>query len=207
MNGDGDRLALSALQHLLYCPRRCALIHIERLWSENWHTAQGRAMHERADTPEDVIESGMRVTRAMKVWSDTLGLYGVCDVVEWREGVPTPVEYKRGKPKDPRPGEVQLCAQAMCLEEMVGVQIPQADLFYGKTRRRVEVTLDRGLRELTGELAGQLHKLVEAGKTPPAKYERKKCSACSLLEQCMPKAGNMGGVSQFIARELQCENY
>ncbi len=198
MNAPENRLALSALQHLLYCPRQCALIHVERLWSENWHTASGRLMHDRTDTPEDVVEYGIRVTRAMTVWSDRLGLYGICDVVEWRDNIPTPVEYKRGKPKAHRADEVQLCAQAMCLEEMFNVQISQADLFYGKTRRRATVELDCELRKLTSDLAEQLHRLVESGATPPAEYDRKRCSACSLLDVCVPRKQKRRSVDAYM---------
>lgn len=197
-----NRLPLSALQHLLYCERQCALIHVERLWAENWHTAEGRIIHARTDTPEDVVEYGLRVTRAMRVWSDELGLYGVCDVVEWRDGVPTPVEYKRGKPKGHRADEVQVCAQSMCLEEMFGVTIPQADLFYGKTRRRMAVTLGPELRALTESLAGRLHLLVGNGQTPLADYKPSKCTACSLLDLCMPKAGVRGSVAEYLEEEL-----
>lgn len=206
MNDAENRLALSALQHLLYCPRQCALIHVERLWSENWHTAGGRLMHGRTDTPEDVIEYGQRIVRAMTVWSDALGLYGVCDVVEWREGIPTPVEYKRGKPKAHRADEVQLCAQAMCLEEMFDVQIAQADLFYGKTRRRTTVDLDCELRTLTTELAEQLHRLIESGTTPPAEYDRPRCSACSLLDLCVPRKAKRQSVGAYMNSMLDEED-
>lgn len=199
---EDDRLPLSGLQHLLYCERQCALIHVERLWAENWHTAEGRLMHDRTDTPEDVVEYGRRVARAMKVWSDQLGLYGVCDVVEWRDGVPTPVEYKRGRPKAHRADEAQLCAQAMCLEEMFGMRIPQADLFYGKTRRRVSVVLDEALRALAVELAARFHTLVDDGTTPAAQYERKKCSACSLADQCMPRSMGKRRVETYLKEEL-----
>jgi len=202
MYAEEDRLPVSALQHLLYCERQCALIHVERLWAENWHTAEGRLMHDRTDTPENVIEYGKRVARAMKVWSDKLGLYGVCDVVEWQDDIPTPIEYKRGKPKQHRADEVQLCAQALCLEEMFNVRIPQAELFYGKPRRRTIVPLDAELRELTVKLAKRLHAMIGAGLTPSANYDRKKCAACSLLELCMPRAASGRTVAEYLEEML-----
>lgn len=184
---EDDLLPLSGLQHLLFCERQCALIHVERLWAENYFTATGRIMHDRTDTPETRNEHGLRVVRAMTVRSRELGVYGVCDVVEFRDGIPTPVEYKRGKPKAHRADDVQVCAQALCLEEMMGVSVPEADLFYGKTHRRQAVILDDELRALTQDMARRFHALVAAGETPRPVYDRAKCSACSLGELCLPR--------------------
>ena len=186
MYSEDDSLAISALQHMLYCERQCALIHIERLWEENLYTAEGRILHDRTDKPETRTEHGVRVARALHVWSRRLGLYGVCDVVEFRDSGPVPVEYKRGKPKVHRADDVQLCAQALCLEEMFDVQIPEADLFYGRPRRRYQVVLDKTLRDLTTEAVTACHALIAAGRTPPARYERHRCAACSLINACMP---------------------
>ena len=187
MTNETERIPLSALQHILFCPRQCALIHVERLWEENIFTAEGRILHGRTDQSETVVEYGVKVARAMRIWSDQLGLFGVCDVVEFREGIPVPVEFKRGKPKSHRADEVQLCAQAICLEEIFNVRIPQADLFYGKTRRRQTVVLGDDLRRLTAETAKRCHELIASGVTPPADYERHRCSACSLLQICRPR--------------------
>ena len=187
MANEDERLPLSALQHLLYCPRQCALIHIERLWEENLFTAEGRILHDRTHRPGTEVQHGLKVARSMQVWSDRLGVFGICDVVEFREGVPTPVEYKRGKPKAHRADDVQVCAQAMCIEDMLDVRIPQADLFYGQTRRRHTVSFDAELRQLVRDVAQRCHELVDAGHTPPARYERRKCSACSLMSACLPR--------------------
>lgn len=201
---EDELLPLSGLQHLLFCERQCALIHIERLWAENYFTATGRILHDRTDTPETRNEHGVRVVRAMTVRSLELGLFGVCDVVEFRDGVPTPVEYKRGKPKSHRADEVQLCAQALCLEEMMDCSIPEADLFYGKTHRRQPVPLDCELRNLTRDIARRFHDLLAADRTPPPVYERAKCSACSLADLCMPKTAKTGPqVKNYLKRNTE----
>ena len=200
---EDDLLPISALQHLLFCERQCALIHIERLWAENLFTAEGRIMHDRTDAPRTTTESGVRVARGMRVWSRQLGVFGICDVVEFREGVPTPVEYKRGRPKSHRADEVRLCAQAMCLEGMFDVRIPHADLFYGQPRRRLDVTLDEALRGLTRQVAAQCHALIDGGATPAAVYDRKRCSACSLLEICLPQRPSREvSVAEYVRQAL-----
>ena len=154
---DADLIALSALQHYLFCPRQCALIHVEQAWSENALTAEGRILHERTSEPGHEVRRGVRVATAMPLVSRKLGVSGIGDLVElhptddggaaWQA---VPVEYKRGKPKSHRADEVQLCAQGLALEEMLGRAVPTGLLFYGQTRRRVEVALDAGLRALSG---------------------------------------------------------
>lgn len=200
---DDQLLPISALQHLLYCPRQCALIHVERLWAENQFTVEGRHLHQRADAGRAQRRDGRRTERGAAVWSCQLGLFGKADVIEFRppppplstqhsqlstgNGVPFPVEYKRGKPKSHDADRVQLCAQAMCLEEMLGAAVPAGALFYGKTRRRLDVSFDAGLRELTRETAQRLHELIASGVTPAAVYEKKKCDRCSLKNLCLPR--------------------
>lgn len=184
---EADLLPLSALQHLMFCERQCALIHIEQVWQENRLTAEGRVMHERAHDGGSESRSGVRTARGLRIRSLRLGLIGQADVVEFpKDEPPFPVEYKRGKPKANRCDEVQLCAQAMCLEEMLEVDIPGGALFYGQPRRRTDVALDEALRRLTETTAARLHALVDRGETPPAYYD-KKCEACSLIQQCQPK--------------------
>jgi len=184
-----DLLPISALQHLLYCERQCALIHVEREWTENRFTAEGRAMHERAHGGPSETRPSVRIARGLSVASERLGLAGECDVVEFhRDGRVIPVEYKRGKPKAHRADEVQLCAQALSLEERLGVEVPLGHLFYGAERRRFEVSIDEGLRRLTETLAARLRTLIEDRELPAADYERRKCSACSLLNLCQPGA-------------------
>ncbi|MEQ8819128.1 MAG: CRISPR-associated protein Cas4 [Sumerlaeia bacterium] len=199
MYAEDDLLPLSGLQHLLYCPRQWALIHVEQAWAENRLTAEGRLLHERADSGERETRHGVRVARAIALQSLRLGLSGKADVVEFHPGegggapVPVPVEYKRGRPKAHRADEVQLCAQALCLEEMLGACVPLGFLFYGEPRRRTEVAFDEPLRALTEQSAARMHALHRAGRTPPPEYEKAKCGACSLIELCQPKALDHAG--------------
>ncbi|HAS83985.1 MAG TPA: CRISPR-associated protein Cas4 [Verrucomicrobia bacterium] len=202
---EDDLLPISALQHLIFCERQCALIHIEQIWSENRLTAEGRIMHERVHEADSESRGDVRILRGLRLRSLALGLIGVADVVELHrahgadDGVVIsalagrwtvfPVEYKRGKPKADACDEVQLCAQAMCLEEMLGCTILEGALFYGTTRRRKDVPLDDRLRELTTRTAKRLHALIDAGVTPPAVYD-KKCENCSLMSECMPATTN-----------------
>ena len=180
-------IPLSALQHFLFCPRQCALIHVEQLWAEDRATAEGRAMHERADTAPPERRQGVKILRALTLRSFTLGVTGKADVVELRDGQPYPVEYKRGKPKAHRADEVQLCAQAICLEEMFGTTVPRGALFYGVTRRRMEVEFDDTLRTLTHDVAQQARALLASGQTPPPVL-KPSCTNCSLHDLCAPEA-------------------
>lgn len=192
MYDENDLLPLSALQHLMFCERQCALIHIEQAWAENRLTAEGRVMHERAHAGGAETRRDIRTARGLRIRSLQLGLIGQADVLEFHRQPdgsthPFPVEYKRGKPKANRCDEVQLCAQAMCLEEMLNVAIPAGALFYGQPRRRTDVMLDLELRRLTEHTARRLHELIRRGTTPPAEYD-KKCEACSLIGLCNPKS-------------------
>jgi len=186
-----EPIPLSALQHAVYCLRQAALIHVERLWEENRFTAEGRVLHAGVDRQSQRYSRGVRRIAAMPLACRRLSLAGVADVVEFHKGAdgetPFPIEYKRGKPKLHRADEAQLCAQALCLEEMTGRPVPEGALFYGETRRRVVVHFDDGLRKLTEETALALRDVIESGVTPPARYDRRKCSACSLLDLCRPK--------------------
>lgn len=181
-------LPISALQHWLYCPRQCALIHVERLWAENNLTAEGRVLHARADGHTTDRHKGIRTLRSLKLGSERLGLHGVADVVEMHGNRFYPVEYKRGRPKPHKADEVQLCAQAMCLEDMTGQAVSEGALFYGETRRRVNVVFDAGLRSLTSSTANEVRRAIVRGVVPPAHYVAGRCKACSLLELCRPLA-------------------
>ena len=189
---DDDPIPLSALQHHLFCPRQCALIHVERLWAENALTAEGRLAHDAVHEPKSERRQGVRTVTGMPLRSAALGVAGVADVVELHQTpaglAPFPVEHKRGRPKAHRADEVQLCAQAICLEEMLGIPVPAGALFYGRTRRRQDVAFDAPLRGLTARVAAEIRELVASGRTPPARYEAKRCDACSLFELCRPKA-------------------
>jgi CRISPR-associated exonuclease Cas4 len=189
MPPEEDPIPISALQHWLFCPRQCALIHLEQMWAENKFTAQGRALHERAHHGPSEIRHGVRITRNLSVGSVRLRISGQCDVVEFHpDGSIRPVEYKRGKPKSHRADEVQLCAQAMCLEEMLHTTIPSGDLYYGEKRRRTEVHFDATLRALVEETIAAFRQCRITGITPLAEYEPRRCDACSLMELCMPDA-------------------
>jgi len=189
---DADLVALSALQHYLYCPRQCALIHIEQAWAENVATAEGRVVHERVHAVESEVRRGVRTVTGMPLRSDRLGVTGIADVVElhraadgvWR---PFPVEHKRGRPKVHRADEVQLCAQAMALEEMFSVEIAAGALFYGQPRRRTVVAFDPALRDLTQAVAAATRALIASGRTPRMDYDKKRCDGCSLIELCRPQ--------------------
>lgn len=199
MFSESDLLPLSALQHWVFCPRQCGLIHLEQLWEENRLTAEGRQLHERVHEADDENRPGVRIVRGLRIHSFRLGLIGQADVVEFHQssqGIelqgaagpwqPFPVEYKRGRPKHDRCDEVQLCAQAMCLEEMLQVNITEGAFFYGKPRRRKAVEFTDSLRQQTEQTAQQVHKLLDGGQTPTALYG-KKCKSCSLYNRCMPK--------------------
>lgn len=202
-----DFIPLSALQHYLYCPRQCALIHLEQLWAESRHTAEGRLLHERADRPRGERRRGVRTVTAMPLASAELGITGIADVVEFhsQDGgeQPYPVEYKRGRPKAHRADEVQLCAQALCLEAMLGVPVPEGALYYGKTRRRKIVPLDATLRQLTLDTIAAVRAMFESRRTPPAHYSPKLCDRCSLYDLCLPKTMNMQrSVQTWLVRQL-----
>lgn len=215
-------LPLSALQHFLFCERQCALIHIEQVWADNRFTAEGNVLHERTHEGPDESRPGVRITRGMPVRSFELGLSGQCDVVEFHSGSAgappgappamesaslsglkiVPVEYKRGQPKAHAADEVQLCAQALCIEEMLGVPIERGMLYYGKRRRRTDVPFHPALRELTRETARRLHVQIDSRETPSAQRE-KKCESCSLVEICMPDAMRFRrSVASWFAAQL-----
>jgi CRISPR-associated exonuclease Cas4 len=186
-------IPLSAVQHAVYCLRQAALIHIERLWDENRFTAEGGVLHAVADKGGARKASGVRRVLALPLASRRLNLTGVADLVEFIPGTdgreyPFPVEYKRGKPKLHRADEVQLCAQALCLEEMTGAAAPNGALYYAQTKRRVTVPLDAELRGLTESIVAELNAAFARGLTPPPTLHRSRCRACSLIELCRPEA-------------------
>jgi len=187
---EDNLLMLSALQHLLFCPRQCALIHIEQLWVENRLTAEGRIMHERVHRVGRESRKDKRIEYDFPLRSLELGLSGRADLVEFYKQddmwQPFPVEYKRGKAKKDDCDKVQLCAQAICLEEMLGLVIAKGALFYGKTHRRLDVVFDDRLRNKTLETSERLHSLFESKKTPKPEYS-KKCNSCSFETICLPK--------------------
>jgi CRISPR-associated exonuclease Cas4 len=179
---------VSALQHYLFCPRQCALIHVERIWVEDGATAEGRILHERVDGGRPDRKRGVRTVRSIVLRSFTHGLAGKADAVEFsgEASAPYPVEYKRGRPKAHRADEVQLCAQALCLEEMFGHPIAEGALFYAQTRKRLTVILDAELRNLTVRIAAEVRAMIAENRTPPP-HAMPGCKRCSVADQCRPK--------------------
>lgn len=210
MYGEDDLIPVSALQHYLFCARQCALIHLEQTWSENRLTAEGRIMHERAHEAETESRGAVRVERGVALRSLKLGLVGKADVVEFHrtgQGAwqPFPVEYKRGRPKIEDWDRVQLCAQALCLEEMLGVTIPQGAIFYGMPRRREVVAFDVTLRARTVQAAEEVRELLDRGITPGPEY-RKRCDNCSMFDLCLPKVIERGpSVEKYLHKETRSE--
>jgi len=206
MYSNDDYLQLSALQHFIFCPRQCALIHIEQAWAENRLTAEGRIMHENADDGRIEKRKDCKIARGLLLYSREMGLSGKADVVEFNKNEvtgqwdPFPVEYKRGKPKSDNSDKIQLCAQAMCLEEMLHVQINEGALFYGLTKHRLGVVFSSILREETKRTAEQLHAFVKAGETPAPVYDSR-CKACSLIDFCLPKIVGRGSPVQKYLHE------
>ncbi len=202
-----DLVALSGLQHVVFCERQAALIHVERVWRENVATTEGNLLHTRVDLPGADNRRGVRVHRAVALRSDRLGIAGVADAVEYHAdasdpgGVrPFPIEYKRGRAQQRLADQVQLCAQALCLEEMHGVSVPRGALYYGQSHRRVDVAFDEALRARTEEAARRLHALIRARVVPRAALAPK-CKSCSLAPVCMPEiTGGGERASAYLAR-------
>lgn len=211
-----EYLQLSGLQHFSFCRRQWALIHIEQLWAENVRTVDGRILHEKAHDGSIREKRGdLLVARDVNIHSPTLGISGSCDVVEFhrdaagislpgQEGLwqPYPVEYKRGSPKTTDADRLQLCAQAMCLEEMLCCDIPEAALFYGETRRREIVVLDDDFRSQVRRLLNEMHDLYRHAHTPKVKPTRG-CNACSLKELCLPKLMRQRSVADYLRKSME----
>ncbi len=244
MYPEDQLLPISALQHLLFCERQCALIHVERLWAENRFTVEGQHLHRKAHHGRDEWRGNVRIVRGLWIRSFRLGLVGQADIVELvppkeargtvffcsRNMVPfarpsntctdppgsadsaklgqspydhvTPIEYKRGRPKKNDSDRVQLCAQALCLEEMLGDKVDAGDLFYGKRQRRTHVEFDQRLRSATQAAALRLHRMIASRETPPAVRE-KKCDTCSLFNFCLPEVTQTSrSATRFVGRQF-----
>lgn len=203
MYTEDNFIQLSALQHFIFCKRQCALIHIEQAWSENVLTAEGKIMHEKAHEDYSENTAGIKIVRGMPLRSFELGLSGKADIVEFHKikeknsWVPFPIEYKHGKPKSDDSDKIQLCAQALCLEEMMNVRVFNGALFYGRTRRRLNVTFDDILRKKTIDSATKLHNFIKEGKTPTPIYNTK-CKSCSFFNECLPK---------IISKKISVDKY
>ena len=209
-------LALSGIQHFRFCRRQWALIHIEDRWAENYWTVDGSLMHKNAhDNSYRESRADKIITRGVSVFSPTLGVSGQCDVLEYHQGtdgipiagkgglwLPFPVEYKRGKPREDGADELQLCGQAMCLEEMLCCDIPKGALFYGETRHRKEIPFTEELRMEVKETLREMHDLFRRGHTPKVKPS-KSCNACSLKELCMPELMKTQSVYVYLSKALE----
>lgn len=208
MYGEEELLPISALQHLVFCDRRAALVLLEGVWQDSTLTVEGSVLHEQTYQAETECRGDLRIARGLWLRSAMLGLCGRSDVIEFRHlagghrpriAIPLPgaeglwqilpVEYKRGRLRSEASFEVQLCAQALCLEEMLGVNVPAGAIYYGKTRRRLEIPLDQSIRDRTAAAAKRLHELIDSGVTPRAQHQAK-CRSCSLAEVCLPRAMN-----------------
>jgi CRISPR-associated exonuclease Cas4 len=216
-----DFLPLSALQHMIFCDRQAALIHLERLWLESTRTLEGSDLHRVVDEGSGESRGDVLIRRGVNLRSERLRLTGKADVVEFHrvpareasgcvlEGQPGrwrpyPIEYKRGRPKQHRADEVQLCAQAICIEEAFGAEVEVGALFYAQTRRRQVVALDGDLRELTQRTARSLHEMIEAGVTP-VRTREKKCDLCSLLPACLPPRRSQPSVDDYLRDSVDAD--
>ena len=190
---DAEPIALSALQHWAYCPRQCGLIHLEQAFDDNLHTLRGQAVHRQVDDPGMEERKGLRVERALPIWHDVLCLIGKADVVEFEpDGTPYPIEYKHGsrnKAVDIAAcDDVQLAAQALCLEAMTGRAVSEGALYYASSKRRRIVTIDRPLRAQVAEFAQAVGAMLRSGNLPPPTTDMRRCKSCSLHDRCQPEA-------------------
>jgi CRISPR-associated exonuclease Cas4 len=188
-----DPIPLSALQHWAYCPRQCALIHLEQAFDENLHTLRGRALHSQVDQPGLEVRNGLRIERALPLWHDALGLIGKADVVEFEpDGTPCPVEYKRGSRHKAAAiaacDDLQLAAQALCLESMTGRAVNEGALFYGESKRRRLVRIDTALREQVVHATDAVRAMLNAKRLPPPTDDERRCTRCSMKARCQPEA-------------------
>lgn len=183
---DDDLVMISALEHWSYCPRQCGLIHLEQTYDENIFTLRGNRAHERAHAESIATEDGVRVVRGLPLWSDQLGLTGKADVVEWHDATPYPVEYKVGKKRGWGHEVLQLCAQGICLEEMLGVAVPRGAVYYAGSRRRREVVFTDEDRHLVAETTDLIRTMLRGDRLPPA-VDDARCQNCSLMDACTPR--------------------
>ncbi|MDH4230376.1 MAG: CRISPR-associated protein Cas4 [Nitrospirota bacterium] len=199
---EADLVPISALQHYAYCPRQCALIHVEQVFDENLYTLRGRAVHRLVDEPESRLERGVRVERALPLHSMRLGLVGKADVVEFLpDGTPYPVEYKHGRRRTSSHDDLQVAAQALCLEEMTGRPVPAGAVFHHSSRRRREVKMTAALRARVVEVTEAVRAMLRSGELPPAPADER-CRNCSLLDCCQPRMVSRGGELRLLRSTL-----
>lgn len=202
MHEDDYPIPISALQHWCYCPRQCGLIHLEQSFADNIHTARGQAVHHLIDTPGYEIQAGVKVERALPLWSDRLGLIGKADLVEFHpDGRIFPVEFKHGPRRTKRHDDVQLAAQALCLEEMLGRPVTHGAIYHASSRRRREVEITPALRALVAETADAIRAMLASGRLPPPVNDAR-CRECSLIEICQPASLAARSVQNALRAEL-----
>jgi len=198
---EAEPVMVSALEHYSYCPRQCALIHLEQVWDENIYTMRGRDIHENVDDDSSHVMAVVRYERALPIWSRRMNLVGKADLVEFHGGVPYPVEYKSGRHRKGRHEAIQLCAQAMCLEEMLGVKVERGALYWHGSRKRKKVIFTEELRRQVEEAVLGVHAMIAERRVPPP-FNDQRCKDCSLKESCMPDAIANKAMQRKAEREL-----
>ena len=198
---EDDPIMISALEHWSYCPRQCALIHVEQTFDENLYTLRGRAVHKRVDEPKAEEQAGVRIERALPLWSRSLGLIGKADVVEFHGETPYPVEYKHGPHRVQEHDDLQLCAQALCLEEMTGKPVPRGAIYHHSSRKRREVECTQELRARVVQTVQAIRTMLVGKQLPPPVNDRR-CTHCSLQESCMPAVIDEGARASAVVRDL-----
>jgi CRISPR-associated exonuclease Cas4 len=196
-----DPIMISALEHWSYCPRQCALIHVEQTFDENLYTLRGQAVHKRVDEPVVEEQAGVRIERALPLWSKSLGLVGKADVVEFHGGMPYPVEYKHGPHREQEHDDLQLCAQALCLEEMTGQAVPRGAIYHHSSRKRREVECTSELRAQVVQAIQAIRRMLADKQLPPPVNDHR-CTKCSLQESCMPAVVDEGRRASAVVRDL-----
>ncbi len=208
LDGEIVEIPISAIEHYSYCPRQCALIHVEQTYEENVFTMRGRLAHERVDAGDDAASRGVKTARAIPLWSEQLGLHGKADVVEFRADGPYPIEYKIGRRMGTH-ADLQLCAQALCLEEMLGVPVPRGAIFYHAIRRREEVAINEALRQRTRATITAIRAMLREQQLPHAPNDAR-CKNCSLLNVCLPavvgETARLRGLQGALFRPLEDGN-
>ncbi len=198
---ESEKVMISALEHWSYCPRQCALIHVEQIFDENLYTLRGQAVHKRVDEPETEEQAGMRIERALPLWSKSLGLIGKTDVVEFHGETPYPVEYKHGPHREQEHDDLQLCAQALCLEEMTCRPVPRGAIYHHSSRKRREVEFTPTLRARVVAVTEAIRVMLQAKQLPPPVNDHR-CTHCSLRESCMPEVVETGCRAATVVRGL-----
>jgi len=210
INVDDERevIAISALNQYVFCPRRCALIHVEGIWRDNEHTVVGSLLHDHADEPGYETDEGVTLLRALPLYSERHGLTGKADIVELHDGEPVPVEYKKGRRRRFENDDIQLCAQALCLEEMFACEVSRGFIYHAASRRRREVLFDWRLREETAATIKSVREMLAAGRVPAAEL-KPRCDGCSLRGVCMPELTGVAASAELLEyqRELLNETW